>query len=254
MTFSKAITRKPGIHFAAGVTRARWYREPDYERICIQHEAYVDTLRSLGMKVVVLDADPDFPDAYFVEDTAIMLDKTALVTRPGEKTRRGEVKRITPILKQFRALEFIHAPGLLEGGDVLLAEKHFFVGLSERTNIHGAQQFGEAARRQGFTWSTAPVLKGLHLKTGVTYVGQQTLLMFEAYAGRPEFSAYNRIVVDEKEAPAANTLRVNGTLLTPKGFPKTMKKLEVLEMPIIEVDISEVIKMDGGLSCLSLRF
>ncbi len=136
----------------------------------------------------------------------------------------------------------------------MLVKRHFFIGLSKRTNKEGARQLGAAAHRQGFTWSALPVLKALHLKSGINYIGQNTLLMFEEYANRPEFSKYNKIIVEKGEEPAANTLLINDTLLTPKGFPKTMQKLGALGMPIIELDMSEVIKMDGGLSCLSLRF
>ncbi len=254
MVFVKAIVRKPNINFAAGVTSVSWEQKPDYELICNQHKTCIETLSSLGLEMVVLEPEPDFPDSYFIEDTAVMLAQTAMVTRPGDDSRLREPEKTAPTLKKFRELEFIREPGLLDGGDVMLIEKHFFIGLSKRTNKEGALQIGEAAGRQGFTWSTLPVLKALHLKTGVNYIGQNTLLMFEEYVSRPEFNEYNKILIEKDEEPAANTLLINDNLLIPKGFPKTKEKLESFGKPVIELDISEIIKMDGGLSCLSLRF
>jgi dimethylargininase len=136
----------------------------------------------------------------------------------------------------------------------MFVENHIFIGQSERTNAEGARQLGAAVTRQGFSWSAIPVLIGLHLKTGVNYIGQNTLLMLEAYADRPEFDIYHKILIEPDEEPAANTLLINDTLIMPKGFPKTKNKLKTLGLPVIELNMSEVKKMDGGLSCLSLRF
>ena len=254
MAFSQAIARKPGLDFASGITNARWTERPVYDRICRQHAAYVETLTNLGLQVMVLNPEPDFPDAYFVEDTAVMINDTAVISRSGAAARLGESKTIVPVLKKFKPIDFIQDPGFLDGGDVMVAENHMIIGLSERTNREGAQQLRTFAKRQGFSCTIIPVLNGLHLKTGVNYIGQHTLLMFEAYSKHPAFGEYHQILVDADEAPAANTLWINDTLLTPKGFPKTKKKLQQTGMPVIEMDISEVIKMDGGLSCLSLRF
>ena len=155
---------------------------------------------------------------------------------------------------KFRKLEFIQPPGRLDGGDVLLAGGHFFIGLSKRTNLDGARQLGVSAGKQGFSWSPVEVTGALHLKSGVNHIGPGTLLMFEAYGDQEAFKNYNRIFVAKDEAPAANSLFVNGTLLTPAGYPKTRKRLQSVGIPIIELDMSEAIKMDGGLTCLSLRF
>lgn len=254
MIFTTAITKKPGIGFSTGITSVRWHVPPDYDLVSRQHSAYAGTLRELGLEVVVLDPDPDFPDGYFVEDTAVILGDTAVVSRPGAATRIREAEKIVPLLENYKKIERIHAPGLLDGGDVMVAEKHVYIGLSERTNSDGARQMGEKAGRLGFSWSTLPVLEALHLKTGINYIGRNTLLMFKVYFERPDFGKYHKILVEPGEAPAANTLLINDTLLTPKGFPETADKLKCLGMPVIEMDISEVMKMDGGLSCLSLRF
>ena len=254
MNFKTAITRKPGADFAAGITSVTWNRPPDYALICRQHQAYVDTLKRLGLEVVVLDPEPGLPDAYFVEDSAVILGGTAVVTRPGANARMGEAQKIAPVLGEFIRVESIRPPGLLDGGDVMVAGGHVFIGISGRSNQEGARQLGALATRLGFSWSTLPVLKALHLKSGVNPIGRNTLLMCREYALRPEFNSYDKIFVDEDELPAANTLWVNGALLTPAGHPCTLQKLTSLGMPLIELDVSEVIKMDGGLSCLSLRF
>jgi dimethylargininase len=254
MVFNKAITRKPGPDFAAGITSVTWTRPPDYRLICRQHQAYIDTLRHLGLEVVVLDPEPGLPDAYFVEDTAVILGGTAVVTRSGASARMAEAQKMATVLKEFKKVESIRPPGLLDGGDVMVTGNQVFVGLSGRTNREGARQLGGHAARLGFSWSAVPVLKALHLKSGVNAIDRNTLLMCREYAQRPEFDRYDKILVDEEELPAANTLWVNGTLLTPAGHPRTLKKLKSLGMPLIELGVSEVMKMDGGLSCLSLRF
>ncbi len=254
MLFTRAITRLPGENFHQGITNAHWDRPPRYDRILAQHAAYVAALETLGLEVTVLPPAPDFPDAYFVEDAAVMLPGLAVLTRPGEPARRGEVEAMAPVLERFGPVASIRAPGLLDGGDVMCVEDHLFIGLSRRSNREGARQLGALAAARGLTWSSVPVTAALHLKTGVNYVGEATLLLFEAYRDLPDFAAYRKIVVPPEEAPAANTLRVNGTLLIPAGHPRTAESLAALCLPLVELDMSEVAMMDGGLTCLSLRF
>ncbi len=252
--FKHAVVRLPHTNFASGLTTAVWREKPDYELLCRQHRQYIDALRMLGLDVLVLDPEPDFPDAYFVEDTAVMLPSSAVITRPGAPSRAGETEKIMPALRRFRRLVQVRPPGLLDGGDVMQVETHFFIGLSNRTNQAGAQQLGAEAETQGFTWSTEPVVVDLHLKTGINYVGKNTVLCFAQYQDRPEYQHLAKIIVPADEAPAANTLLVNDALLMPAGFPKTRQRLDALDMPIYELDMSEAAKMDGGLSCMSLRF
>ena len=253
MHFTRAITRRPGENFDRGITTVQWDRPPRYERILFQHAAYVAVLESLGLEVTVLPPAPDFPDAYFVEDTAVMLPGLAVLTRPGEPARRGEVAAMAPVLEGFGPVAAVQAPGLLDGGDVMQVENHLFIGLSRRTDMDGARQLGALAEARGLTWSTVPVAAALHLKTGVNFVGDGTLLLFEAYHDHPDFAGYRRIVVPPEEAPAANSLLVNGTLLVPAGFARTRAALATLGRPVVELDMSEADLMDGGLSCLSLR-
>jgi len=254
MKFTTAITRTPGADFADGITSVQWNAPPDYDLICRQHRDYVATLRRLGIEVIVLDPEPGFPDAYFVEDTAVILRGTAVLTRPGAAARMGEAEKIAPLLARFKSLTAIRSPGRLDGGDVLRAGDHLFIGLSERTNAEGARQLGETAHRLGFSFSTLPVATALHLRSGVNCIAEGTLLMCREYCRQPEFATYRRIRVPPQEATAANALWVNGSLLVPQGHPETLEKLKGLKMPVFELDVSEVMKMDGGLSCLSLRF
>jgi len=251
--FTHAITRKPGENFAQGLTTSN-LGMPDYHLILKQHNAYVESLISIGLDVTVLDPQPEFPDSHFVEDTAVVTPDIAVITRPGAATRQGEGDTIAPVLARYRRTAYIQPPGTLDGGDVLMVSKHFFIGISERTNRYGAEQLGKILEDYGNTWETVAVGERLHFKSSVNYVGKDTLLVAEEFAGLDALKDYTQIIVDGTEVYAANTLWVNDRLLIPKGFPKTKKKLESLELEIIELDVSEMRKMDGGLTCLSIRF
>jgi dimethylargininase len=251
--FSTAITRKPGENLVQGITTAK-LGAPSYSRILEQHAAYVETLKQIGLNVIELDALQDYPDAYFVEDIAVVTPDVAVITNPGAATRNGEQEYIEPVLAQYREIARIQPPGTVDGGDILMVGKHFFVGISERTNPLGAAQLGEIFESYGNTWISVPVGAGLHLKSSVNWVGGNTLLIGAGFAGQPEFEGHAQIVVDPVEEYACNTLWINEILLTPKGFPKTREQLSTLGLPIIEMETSDIQKMDGGLTCMSLRF
>jgi len=251
--FSTAITRKPGQNFDQGITTANLGR-PSYPQMLAQHTAYVEALKDAGLELIELPALPDYPDAYFVEDVAVITPDVAVISNPGAQARNGEQDHIEPVLARYREIARIEPPGRLDGGDVLMVGKHFFVGISERTNPLGAAQLGEILERYGNTWVSVPVGAGLHLKSSVNWVGGKVVLVSASLASAPEFETYTQIVVDSAEEYTCNTLWVNGTLLTPKGFPKTRERLETLGLPVIELETSEVQKMGGGLTCMSLRF
>lgn len=251
--FTYAIVRRPGENFAQGLTTSR-LGTPNYELMIKQHNAYIKTLRSLGLEVIVLAPQPGYPDAYFVEDTAVVTPDVAIVTNPGAETRRGEEASIEPILARYRKVVRIHAPGTLDGGDVLMVGTHFFVGISDRSNEEGAEQLGGFLEELGNTWTPIRVGAGLHLKSSVNYVGKSTLLVTKEFADHPQFRGYDKIVLDTAERYAANSLLINDCLIMPKGFPATRKRLEALSLEVIELDVSEAHKMDGGLTCMSLRF
>jgi len=227
---------------------------PDPELLLAQHAAYVEALRALGLAVDVLPDAPGFPDAYFVEDAAVVADNIAVMTRSGAPSRRGEGAAIESVLARHRAIERIEPPGTLDGGDVLCAGGRWFIGLSERTNAAGAAQLGGILRGCGYNWMAVPVGAGLHLKSGVNTLGGTFLAVAAGFAGRDVFRTYDLLVLDPGDEYAANVLWVNGTLLMPAGFPRARKKYERLGRPIRELEMSEIRRMDGGLTCLSLRF
>jgi len=251
--FTHAITRKPGDNFATGLTTSS-LGSPDYGLMKHQHETYVETLRSLGLKVIELEALPDYPDAHFVEDAAVVTPRVGIITRPGAVARRGEEETIAPVLAGYRKIEQIRPPGTLDGGDVLAVDNHFFIGISHRTNHEGANQLGRILQEHGHTWTPVPVEAGLHLKSGVNDLGDGTLIITRPFADLECFAPYRKWVLDPDEAYAGNTLLINGALIMPAGFPKTKKKIEAMKREIIELDVSEARKMDGGLTCMSLRF
>jgi dimethylargininase len=253
MRFTRAITRTPAENFAQGITTSD-LSMPDYQRMLVQHKAYINTLESLGLEVLVLDALDQYPDAYFVEDTAVVTPDVAIITNPGAFARKGEQNTIEPLLSKYRQIAHIQHPGTLDGGDVLLVHNHFFIGISERTNREGAEQLGRIVSECGYTWEPIPVAAGLHLKSSVNYIGMDVMLVTQEFADLEHFQRYKNIVLDKSEGYAANTLWVNDTLITPMGFPHTKQKLESLGLPVIELDVSEARKMDGGLTCMSLRF
>jgi len=253
MRFTQAILRTPGPDCARGLTTAA-LGAPDYDRLLDQHRAYRDTLERLGLACTVLNPLAGCPDAYFVEDTAIVSDHLAIITRPGADSRRGETATIEQALAGIRPLALIEPPGTVDGGDVLFADGHCFIGVSARTNENGASQLSRHLQHSGTESTRVRVPSGLHLKSSVNYLENGRLLLIDAFSEEPAFSRFEHIVVEADEAYAANTLWINGTLLIPTGYPRLKSRLEALGDPVIALDTSEAAKMDGGLSCLSLRF
>jgi dimethylargininase len=251
--FTHAIVRIPAPNFADGITTVQG-EQPSYSRMLEQHAAYVAALRACGLEVTSLALLEAYPDGHFVEDPAIVTPEVAVVTRPGADARRGEAAEIEPALRQFKSVVRIEAPGTLDGGDVLIVGKEVFIGLSERTNQEGADQLAALLAPYGYSSFTIPVGAGLHLKSSVNYVGKNFLLLTKSLADRPEFAHFERLVVEDEEEYACNTLWVNDTLLAPTGYPKTRALLAQVGLPIVELETSEVRKMDGGLTCMSLRF
>lgn len=255
--FKNVIVKKPSKSMLDGITSAPELGKPDYELALKQHEAYIEALKSCGVKVTVLEADEAFPDSCFVEDVAVLSDKCAVITNPGAKSRNGETKGIINTIKKFYPedkIEYIKSPGTLEGGDIMMVGDHFYVGLSARTNKEGAEQFIKALNKHGLTGSIVPLEKVLHLKTGVNYIENNNMLVSGEFIDKDEFKGFNKIIIPEEEAYAANCIWVNDTVIVPEGYPTVKKAIEDMGYKIILVDTSEYRKLDGGLSCLSLRF
>ena len=160
---------------------------------------------------------------------------------------------MAPVLSRYKPVAAIKDPGRLDGGDVLQAENHFFIGLSQRTNEEGAHQLGRILASSGHTWSTVAVGQGLHLKSSINYLGRNTIVVTPDLADDDRFKAYRRIVLDTADGYAANCLRVNEHILMPAGFPRAKEKIAVLGLTILELAVDEIRKMDGGLTCMSLR-
>ena len=231
---------------------------PDLAIALGQHEAYCRALERCGLAITRLAPDPHHPDSTFVEDTAILTSRGAILTRPGAASRAGEVAAIRPALaKFFSEFREITAPGTVDGGDICEAGDHFFIGISARTNEAGARQLAEFLTALGFT-SAAVDIRGissiLHLKSGLTWLGGRRLIVIDALAGHSAFRGYEIIRVAKEEEYAANCIRVNDFVLLPAGFPKLQSTLEAAGDRIIPLAMSEFQKLDGGLSCLSLRF
>ena len=253
MRFVQAIVRRPGSDMAAGITTAN-LGTPNHTAALAQFDAYVRVLTECGLAVSVLEALPGCPDAHFVEDTAVITPEIAVITNPGADARKGEVASITDALRPYRRTIHIQPPGTVDGGDVLVVGRQVFIGISARTNPPGARQLGSILEDIGYRCKTVPVAAGLHFKSSVNAVGEDILLTTAEFAEHPALTGYRRIVVAPTEAYAANTLWVNETLIMPAGFPDTRHQLDALEKSVIEIDTGEFRKMDGGLTCLSLRF
>lgn len=252
--FKKAIVRKPCRNLVYGLTTAN-LGKPDYNSALKQHLEYIEALKECGLEVTVLEADEKYPDSVFIEDTALLTPHCAVIANPASHSRHGEIIELGQVIENvYPIVETISTPGTLEGGDVMMACSHFYIGLSERTNLFGANQLIGILAKYGLICSTVNVENALHLKSGVSYLENNNLLAASGFKNIPEFQKYNLILVDDDESYAANSLWLNDKVLVPKGFPKTKKKIEQAGYLTIEVDVSEFRKLDGGLSCLSLRY
>ena len=252
--FKNAIVRTPCKALVNGLTSSN-LGTPDYNKALAQHKQYIEALKQCSVNVTILDADERFPDSTFVEDVALMTPRCAVITNPGAPSRKEETKEIINTIKQFYdTVEYINDPGTLEAGDVMMVGSHYYIGLSERTNQHGADQLIAILEKHGMTGSVVKFEKVLHLKTGLAYLENNNLVAAGEFLKHPEFQKYNLLKIDDGESYAANCIWVNGTVLIPQGYPKSKATIEAAGYKTIEVDVSEFRKLDGGLSCLSLRF
>jgi dimethylargininase len=254
MTFTHAIVRRPGARLADGITTAA-LGPPDIDRARRQHDGYIAALEACGLEVIVLPGDDDQPDSVFVEDVALLTPGCAIVTRPGADSRRGETDGWASVLSHhFTDIRRITAPGTLEGGDILEVDGHYYIGLTERTNAEGARQAIAILESVGLGGSTVSVGRLLHLKTGVAYLGGGHMVVADEIVDTAAFADSRHIRVPPSEGYAANCLQINGTVLVAEGFPETAARIAAAGFPVRTVAVGEFRKLDGGLSCLSLRF
>lgn len=255
--FTRAIVRPPARNFADGLTTVD-LGVPDVDLALSQHAAYCAALERLGCTLTWLPVDDRYPDSTFVEDTALILPgKGAILTRPGAESRAGEVDAMRAPLTQFYANPAqIVAPGTLDAGDVCEAEDHVFIGLSHRTNEAGSAQLTAWLASHGVSATTIDIRETpgiLHLKSGVVALDRRTLLAIEALADHPAFADFTVLRVPRGEEYAANAVRVNDAILVADGYPGTYAMLRAAGYAMEPLGMSEFAKMDGGLSCLSLR-
>ncbi len=255
--FNRAILRRPGPTFAAGLT-ASGGGSPDLKRALVQHAAYERALEGCGLVLTVLPADERFPDGTFVEDTAVLTPRAAIVTRPGAPSRLGEADSIERTLDGFytTVLKLV-APATVDGGDVCQCEDHFLIGVSERTSVAGAKELAGILGDLGYRATLIDIRTSkslLHLKTGLSYLGEGRLVVAGDLPEGADLGPLERVGVDPGEGYAANCIRVNDRVLVAAGFPRFAERLQGLGYDPLPLEMSEFRKMDGGLSCLSLRF
>jgi dimethylargininase len=257
VVLTHAIARTPGRNFAEGLTSAG-LGAPDFVKALEQHGRYCQALERRGLRVSVLEADLRYPDSTFVEDTAVLVGPRAIITRPGAVSRRPEAAEIRPVLSPlFKTLNEIVDPGTLDGGDICEAGNHFFIGLSHRTNEEGARQLSGFLAAEGATSSSIDIreMRGvLHLKSGLSYLGDRCLVAIKELSRNAQFRDYDVIEVEPDESYASCCLRVNDRVLLAAGFPRLEASLRRRGLAVETIDVSEFQKMDGGLTCLSLRF
>jgi dimethylargininase len=254
--FSHAICRKPSPEVVAGL-RAVDIGAPDFALMQRHHSDYIAALRATGAEVVVLEALPAYPDSVFVEDTALCLPQGAVVMRPGAPTRLGEAREMAPHLQQyFRQIARIEgAESFIEGGDILLTEREILVGRSARTNAAGIAELAGIVADWGHKLREVFTPPGvLHFKTDCSLLDVETVLATKRLAASGCFEGYRVIEVAEGEEACANAIRFNDVVLAPAGFPLTRAKLAAAGFEVVEIGNSECAKLDGGMSCLSLRF
>jgi dimethylargininase len=217
-----------------------------------QHHAYEETLRRLGVSVVALIAEPDLPDSVFVEDTAVVLDEMAVITRPGAASRRPEVQTIAQTLAPYRRVEWIEAPATMDGGDVLRIGKTIYVGLSTRSDARGIEALANIVKPSGYLVRGVPLSGCLHLKSAATLIAPDTVLVNPAWVDPKAFAGVSFVEVDRAEPHAANALRIGDALVYAAAYPRTLERIAKVVAKIECVDVSELAKAEGAVTCCSL--
>ncbi|AQU80676.1 MULTISPECIES: arginine deiminase family protein [Planococcus] len=252
--FKNVIVKSPGKSYLNGLTTSD-LGTPNYELLLEQHAAYIEALKTCGVEITHLSESEEYPDSTFVEDAAVLTPEFAMITNPGAKSRNGEKEEIEAVLKNFYTnFHYITAPGTLDGGDVLQVDKHFYVGISERTDRKGAEQFKTIVESEGYKATIVELQEFFHLKTGIAYLGNNTVVAAGEFLDHPDFVDYEKVEIPATDEYSANCIKVNDYVIIPKGFEETKRKFAERGIETIELEMSEFQKHDGGLSCLSLRF
>jgi len=226
----------------------------DYPRAVQQHSQYQQLLRNLGAKVIELPSDDQCPDCCFLEDTALVLDEVAVITRPGSEARRREVDGVAPTIMNYRNVVWIDSPGMLEAGDVLRMGRNLLVGVSTRTNQQGIEMLRKVLKAYGYEVVAIPMKGALHLKSVCTGLDDHTVLADPRHFDAGELSEYKLIEVPAAESMAANVLRINTAVCIHAGFHQTVDLSRAKGFNIRTLDISEFLKAEAGLTCMSIPF
>jgi len=243
---SPAINRCELTHIA---------REPiDYERACAQHKQYENALRSLGIDVISLDAESNLPDSVFVEDVALVLDECAVMLNPGASSRRPEVASVERSLAPYREIFRIQPPATVDGGDILRVDKNIYVGLSSRSTEEAIAQMQAILEPHSYKVRGVRVTGCLHLKSAVTQIGKNTLLINPDWVSKDDFPGMDFIEIDPSEPYSANAVLVDGSIIYPSSFPKTRAKIEQAGIDMLIVEADELAKAEGAVTCCSLIF
>ncbi len=230
-------------------------REPiDLPRASAQHAAYERVLVSLGATLVSVPAAPELPDAVFIEDTAVVLEEIAVITRPGALSRRAEPAAVASVLAAYRPLRWMNAPATLDGGDVLTLGSSLYVGRSSRSNEDGVGQLRSFVAPFGYRVVAVEFAGCLHLKSAVTALADDLLLMNPAWVSPAAFPAIEALFVDEREPYAANALGIAGTIVYPSNYPRTRERLAARDLRLETTDCGELAKAEGAVTCCSLVF
>ncbi len=245
---SRAINRCELTHLTREVI--------DVDRARAQHHAYERALEEAGCTIVRVEAAPELPDSVFVEDAAVVLSEVAIIMRPGARQRRAETPAVAELLGRYRPLRFIEAPGTIDGGDVLVAGRSVFVGRSGRTNAAAVEQMHAILQPHGYAVHPVPVTGCLHLKSAVTALADDRLLLNGEWVARELFSSLDLDIVDvdPREPYAANIVRVADELVYPDAFPRTRERIERQGTRVRTVGVSEIAKAEGAVTCCSLIF
>lgn len=253
--FTRAITRRPAASVINGL-RAEDIGTPDLDQMLKDHAHYVATLKSTGAEVIELPPLDDYADALFVEDTALCLPRGAVLMRPGAPSRMGEVAEMAPTLRNlYDEIREISGPGHIEGGDILVTGREILVGRSARTDAEGVKELAAIVGDWGHKLREVFTPPGvLHFKTDCSLLDGETILSTERLDASGCFQGYRVIHTAPGEEACANTIRFNDLVLMPAGFPRTAEILDKAGFSVVEINNSECAKLDGGMSCLSLRF
>lgn len=253
--FSRAITRRPATSITNGL-RAQDIGTPDLTQMQAAHDHYVATLKKTGADVIELPSLEDFPDSVFVEDTALCLPHGAVMMRPGAPSRLGEVAQMEPAIRAvFDDVRHINGPGHIEGGDILVTGREILVGRSDRTDAAGVAELTEIVADWGYSVREVFTPPGvLHFKTDCSLLDSETILSTKRLDASGCFKGYRVLHVSEGEEAAANSIRFNQFVVSPAGFPRTAEMLRQNGYDVVEISNTECAKLDGGMSCLSLRF